>query len=131
MAEWSNSEVSTRLHMQLAGGNVCSEHKDISLLDGCRLFGSISQQRTPSFCDVASTDVDTLAALPVLLCALGNDKTMLLPISSGQSSHLATYPEIKLQYPTFAGSNFNNRIYCIAHSLSVWPLVSCLNPNLS
>lgn len=34
---------------------------------------------THTECDVASADVDTLAALSVLLCALGNDKTMMLP----------------------------------------------------
>lgn len=34
---------------------------------------------TLSVCDVASADVDTLAALSVLLCALDNDKTMMLP----------------------------------------------------
>lgn len=42
LAEWSNGELSTRLYTQLAGGNVCSEHKDIGLLDACRLLGSWS-----------------------------------------------------------------------------------------
>lgn len=40
MVEWSNSELSARLHMQLlGGGNVCSSYKDAELPDsefGCQ-----------------------------------------------------------------------------------------------
>lgn len=87
-AECWSGELSTRIHTQLAGGNVCWEHKDIGArppplaLDGgvfVWLSESISQQHTS---DVTSADVDTLAALSVLLCALGNNKkkNTVLPI---------------------------------------------------
>lgn len=85
--------------MQLAGGKVCSEHKDISLLDARHVFGSVwvhLKVAYPKCCDAASADVDALAVWTVLLCALGNDKIRMLPITPGQPSHLATYSEIKL-----------------------------------
>lgn len=79
------------------------------------LSESILRQHRQSACDVARADVYTLAALPVFLCALGDDKTTTLPISWGQSSHLATYFENKLKYSLFLASNFNYRIYCISY----------------
>lgn len=94
IAEWSNGEQTARLRAPFAWGSVCWEHKDVAPLDGCCLFASRSRSNTHSV--FTSADVDTLAALSVVLCALGNNKTMMLPISSGQQSHLATYPEIKL-----------------------------------
>ena len=51
-AEYQSGELSTRLHTQLAGGNVCWEHKDIGPLppldDGLFVWlaESISQQHT-------------------------------------------------------------------------------------
>lgn len=46
IAERSNGELSTRLHMQFDGGNVCLEHKDIGPLDGCPLLGSRSSSHS-------------------------------------------------------------------------------------
>lgn len=64
--------------MQLGGGNVCSNHEDVGLLDACCLFGSLTQH-APSVCDVTSADVDVLAAVPDPLCALDDDKNAALP----------------------------------------------------